>query len=108
MSNGFLKKIAYTIRYHIFSVNGLGLIKYYPIHKVVYFFWSHFIPEFILTDDHKIYLDSKDSLGLAINPNHEYEETVMIKQQIKNRLKIVVIIDRIYNILIFFWGFGCY
>ena len=89
MSNGFLKKIAYTIRYHIFSVNGLGLIKYYPIHKVVYFFWSHFIPEFILTDDHKIYLDSKDSLGLAINPNHEYEETIMIKQQIKKGNNVI-------------------
>ena len=84
-----IKKIAYAIRYHIFSVNGLGLIRYYPIHKTVYFFWSHFVPEYVLTDDHKIYLDSKDSLGLSINPHHEYEETMMIKQEVKEGNNVI-------------------
>jgi len=85
-----IKKLANAIRYYIFSFNGLGLIKYSPIHKILYFFWSHFVPEYVEIEGHKIYLDPKDSLGLSINANYEENEIKLIKKIIR---KDSIVID---------------
>jgi len=71
------------IRFHIFSLSGMGLIRYYPIRKIVEYFWSFLKSDFVEISGHKIFLDSKDSLFLSIDGNYDSYETEIAHQQIK-------------------------
>ena len=88
MSN-FTKKFLSSIRYYVFSFNGLALIKYSIIRKIMFSLWKHFTPEFVMTEGHKIYLDPKDSLGLSLDPNYEPQETQLLKKIIKKNSTVI-------------------
>lgn len=51
--------------------------------------WKHFTPEFVMAEGHKIYLDSKDSLGLSLDPNYESQETQLLKKIIKKNSTVI-------------------
>ena len=63
--------------------SGYGIGKLYPI-KIIHGFIEHHLKQtFVRVDGHKMFLDSKDSLGLSVNGIFEPFETELVKKMIK-------------------------
>lgn len=74
--------LLYKTMFKFFSGHGIG--KFYPVRVVNEFIFSHLKTTFAETEGHKLFLDSKDSLGLSIYGIYEPFETELVKKEIKN------------------------
>ena len=60
--------------------SGYRIGKLYPI-KIIHGFIEHHLKQtFVRVDGHKMFLDSKDSLGLSVNGIFESLETELVKK----------------------------
>lgn len=63
---------------------GHGIGEFYPIIRIINnSVYSYLKSDFAVVQGHKMFLDSKDSLGLSINGIYEPFETELIKKEIK-------------------------
>lgn len=63
---------------------GLGISKYWPLNKTIKHIESSFIESSVKTEDHIMFLDKGDNLGLSINPIYGESDTKIVKKLIKN------------------------
>ncbi|MFB0524156.1 MAG: FkbM family methyltransferase [Phycisphaerae bacterium] len=67
------------------ALSGYGIGRFYLVRVVHNFIISHLKPNFVEVQGHKMFLDSKDSLGLSITGIHEPFETELVKKEIRKR-----------------------
>ena len=63
---------------------GLGISKYWPLNKTIKHIESSFIESSVKTEDHIMFLDKGDNLGLSINHIYGESDTKIVKKLIKN------------------------
>ena len=63
---------------------GLGISKYWPLNKTIKHIESSFIESSVKTEDHIMFLDKGDNLGLSVNPIYGESDTKIVKKLIKN------------------------
>lgn len=64
-------------------ISGYGIRRFYLVRVVHNFIISHLKPNYVQVHDHKMFLDSKDSLSLSITGIHEPFETELVKKEIR-------------------------
>jgi len=62
---------------------GWGISKYWPFRKILKQIESSFIESSVKLQDHTMFLDQNDNLGLSINPVYGESDTKIVKQIIK-------------------------
>jgi len=67
----------------VFCGHVYGIGKLYPIRVIFYFLHRHFHPDVVQVENHRIFLDPKDSLYLSINPEWEKHITELVKKEVK-------------------------
>ena len=83
-AKNLLFKIYRNYRLYFNQRQGIGLGKIYPFNKILKKSKEFLKPDFCYAQEHKIYLDKRDSMDLSINSVYGVLETNIIKNEIKN------------------------
>jgi FkbM family methyltransferase len=79
-----IRKILFLIyKISVKFLRGHGIARFYPVTVIDNFLISHLKPKFAEVEEHKIFLDSLDSLRLSVNEAHEPFETELVKNAVK-------------------------
>ncbi len=80
-----MRKILFYIYKTVVKIlSGHGIENFYPVRVANSFIFSQLKSDFAEVQGHKMFLDSKDILGLSINGIHEPFETELVKKETKN------------------------